>query len=270
MDSSKIEVGDVFTCDGQGQRELVALGVDERFVHFAIDGVNYYPLRSECHLVRKADPYHGITLPSPPAGYRLAKWGEELPKGSQWWDCGDEGTNGEWDDDWCRSGWPWSQWKAGDAWLCIFAIPLDQPSPLKSWQFREVPWVAPEPRTLAGVPDDTDCIAAPRYKTNAAAVVFRRGDTVLFRNGDWSERVSSWLPVDWQFVRYLDPRPQKPLSIDDVPDGRVIRCQNRWHWKVGATWWRLSDSGGVWPNLQPKRESEFTITNYIAEFREPS
>ncbi len=72
-----------------------------------------------------ADPYHGITLPEPPAGYRLAKWGEDVPEKSLWWDGDEKGTNGEWDDDWCRSGWPWNNWKGHDnAWICIFAIPL--------------------------------------------------------------------------------------------------------------------------------------------------
>lgn len=205
-----------------------------------------------------ADPYAGITLPEPPTGYRLAKWQEKYDERAMWW------SGGAWKGFGNGSVFRVNDWAGvSDPKWSIFAIPIDQPSPLKSWQFREVPWVQPEPKTLA------DC----QSLTNVVVEDVDGMWCVACKLGFDGQQIGGrhlGPAVNLKFVQYLDAPPKKPMSLDDVPDGRVIRCQDRWHWRVGPTWWRLSNSGGVWPILPPKRESEFTITNHIAEFRGPA
>lgn len=206
----------------------------------------------------EADPYHGITLPEPPAGYRLAKWGEEWTTREALWL--DEGAWVTWD-----FGSSPVAWHRHRPEVCIFAIPFDQPAqqPPKSWQFRREPYVQKQPETLADVPEKVPCIA---YHTGDLYVVYRVGNTVYYLKAGYVESGQSahW-PKAWKFVRYLDPPPQKPLSLEDVPDGRVIRAHGHQYWKCGQTWWRLMGSGGVFPNVSPS--TQFTMTEYIAEFR---
>ncbi len=229
-----------------------------------------------------ADPYHGISLPEPPAGYRLAKWNEELPPDAMWW----APMASDWKSGECKRA-IYIPWKP--SWS-IFAIPLDQPSvsdefreaaeneantpinspvpsPLKSWQFREVPWVAPEPRTLADCVEERDVLCCLRDKQRACFVLFRCDSSAFYRWGDGSEERTLHSLDEWQFVRYLDPPPQKPLSLDDVPDGRVVKVDGSFRWKSGVDWFRLFDDGAI---LHAYAPSDFTVTNYIAEFRGPA
>lgn len=216
------------------------------------------------------DHYHGITLPEPPAGYRLAKWGEDVLEKSLWWDGDEKGKNGIWDHDWC-SKWPWSKWQSYlmQPWMCIFAIPLNQPPTLKSWRFREVPWVVPEPKTLADAIDGVDVICATGKGHCPLKVMCRRGDTAYYRYVDGTSTPSTFSPQEVWFVRYLNPPPQKPMSLDDVPDGRVVQFANGLYlWRAdGKLYCRHSDGLIYCEAMTP---TDFTITNYIAEFRGPA
>ncbi len=234
-----------------------------------------------------ADPYHGITLPEPPAGYRLAKWGEE-------WDNADRNVLF-----WSASE-RWIEWQLSLGEVCydkksasssIFAIPIDLPDrqqpqreivnqidnqPLKSWQFREAPWVVPEPNTLADCVEERDAFCCFTDKRRSGSVLFRRGSMAFYRWGDGSEEPSFAAPDNWKFVRYIDPPPQRPLSLDDVPDGRCLQVGEDsptsflvLYWKAGNTWW-ISDvrTGEIKPAYAPCEK--WTTTNYIAEFRGPA
>lgn len=206
------------------------------------------------------NPYAGITLPDPPAGYRLAKWGEATINTDRkvlFWssDC------------------IWVTWLASlttqcydaeDATHSIFAIPLDQPSPLKSWQFREVPWVVPEPKTLADCVEETPCICVSPNKE--LCVVCRLAQEVFYvTEGRKPSHGSGWSPTEWKFVRYLDPPQQRQLSLDDVPDGRVILCDGDYYWRSGQ-WYRQSPkTGAIYFQSYPRQD--FTVTGHIAEFK---
>lgn len=254
MDSSKIEVGDVFINRHRPVDECVATGISPN--GWILCNMEVSNLPEDCTLVRKADRYHGIALPEPPAGYRLAKWGEVADQAMYWTDT------------------KWSQWGhlAKHAYSIpvssIFAITLDQPSPLKSWQFREVPWVVPEPKTLADVPEGEEVIGAFDYSA-ALCVVVRRGANAYWKCATGSETAHG-VAAKWKFIRYLDPPPQKPLSLDDVPDGRVILFEGQYVWRVWPEqneWMMLFPDGAI-RGITP--DGEFTITNYIAEFRGPA
>ncbi len=289
MDSSKIEVGDVVRWETDGNEyvvEKVQTLTNEVLTLDVVGGV----CREVVQLVRKADPYYGISLPEPPAGYRLAKWGEEAGEAmfynqrlSEWvpWQGPLVNRNTTYD--------------AAEPRYCIFAIPLDhsksvenlvstmqdrgytvekvQP-PLKSWQFREVPWVVPEPKTLADCVEERDAFCCFTDKRRSGSVLFRRGSMAFYRWGDGSEERSFAAPDNWKFICYLDPPPQKPLSLDDVPDGRCIdgRVDGIYDFRVGSQWWGWNTrTGAVKPWSVPMHSSyRFTVTNYIAEFRGPA
>lgn len=196
-----IEVGDVFAHIATGGIEYVATRIDDRGRVWAGDG--YWSDLSNCRLVRKADPYHGI--------------------------------------------------------------PLDQPSPIKSWQFRESPWVVPEPKTLADVPELVDCVV---FQGNPEDrwVRCRVGDEVRLNK---THHIRCGKPEKYKFVRYLDSPPQKPLRLDDVPDGRVILYQNQYVWRVWPerNGWLAIFQDGTIRGITPELDKSFTITNYIAEFK---
>ncbi len=86
MSNEKIEVGDVVRWEIDGNEyvvEKVQTFTNEVVTLNVVGGV----CREVVQLVRKADPYHGLTLPEPPAGYRLAKWGEEYDERAGWVHC---------------------------------------------------------------------------------------------------------------------------------------------------------------------------------------
>ncbi len=121
-----------------------------------------------------------------------------------------------------------------------YRIPVD-PSPLKFWQFREVPWVALAPQTLADVPEK---------------VVGRH----LVMSTPQCLSATSTRP------------PQKPISLDDVPDGRCVERDTHsgreLFWKRGREIWRHAFDETARYHFRP--DGPLTITNYIAEFRGPA
>lgn len=124
--NERIEVGDVVSCRG---KNCVVSGVTKDDCWISIGPhVRELVLLSDCQLISKAakDPYEGLTLPEPPPGYRLAKWGEVISEGSLWWDGNEYGLNGDWDYNWCHK-WPWNNWALTPPWIAIFAVPVDSP-----------------------------------------------------------------------------------------------------------------------------------------------
>lgn len=202
-----------------------------------------------------ADPYAGITLPEPPTGYRLAKWQEKYDERAMWW------SGGAWKGFGNGSVFRVNDWAGvGDPKWSIFAIPFDQSSSLKSWQFREAPWVQPEPKTLADCPSLTNVIVEDE---NGLWVVACK----LGFDGQQLGGRELGPAKNLKFIQYLDPPPQKPLSLNDVPDGRVIECRGHHYWKAGGNWFRRLQNGEINQSIPTDK---FTITNYIAEFRGPA
>jgi hypothetical protein len=255
-----LEVGDVFTHeDISGER-----------VAKRVDGVgriwfdkDEWVLPYGCKLVRKADPYHGITLPKPPAGYRLAKWGEEAEaalfyrqRAGHWiaWGTRLENDTKTYDmENRCHS---------------IFAIPLDQPAqqPPKSWQFRHEPWVPKQPGTLADAPGSVKCVGV---NSGIWQVVWHddRGKVYAINQYGGCGPELAGTPSDYRFVRYLDPPPQKPISLDDVPDGRCVMLDGQYAWRAftESNGWITQFPNGTIREVTPTDPPE--ITDYIAEFQ---
>ena len=207
----------------------------------------------------ETDPYHGIMLPEPPAGYRLAKWGEELTTGSRWFDS--------WTKGWTvfdRFNRPFSTDKPETA---IFAIPLDQPAsqPPKSWQFRHEPWVPKQPETLADVVEGVPVVCHTNGSSDLM-IRLRISKWAFLVNHERTGFAQQGYATNYHFVRYLDPLPQKQLSLDDVPNGRVILSHGSQFWLAGGAWYQLLKDGCIRMS-DPESASMWTTTDYVAEFR---
>jgi len=260
MNSSKIEVGDVFTHTATGAKEYVAKRIDKYDRIWTTD-VQWVE-EGNCRLVRKAakEHYAGLTLPTPPAGYRLAKWGEELPNGAMWF--------GPMSNSWVppveskiEAGLAYNELRPN---WSIYAIPGESALP-KTWQFSEENWVVPQPKTLADVPDGV-AIVAFHSGIAATGVVQRDGKWAVH----WKGGKSKHAPSEFTFIRYLDPQPATPPTLDDVPDGRVIQftSESAYCWKHGGRIYRQHSGGLIRPmDSEDSMGLGFTVTDYIAEFK---
>lgn len=143
-----------------------------------------------------------------------------------------------------------------------YAIPINPPqttAPM-SWQFRFEPWKAKEPVTLADCVEGVDVVC--NNTLGIKSICRRIGKHAWNVTSGGVERNELFPAEGYEFIRYLDPQ---PATLDDVPDGRVIRANGHEYWKCGQTWWRLTSGGGVFPNVSPSLQ--FTVTDYIAEFK---
>lgn len=218
--SGQIEVGDTFTHAATGSLEYTASRIVDGVIY---DESGHWVIPENCSLVRKAakDPYAGLTLPTPPAGYRLAKWGEGVPVASLWWDY----NLTLWTQEWVRTEWPRNNPQSA-----IFAVPIDTPAstsfeqasdieaetPItvgahkttapKSWQFRHSPWAPPQPKTLADCVEDTPVVV--RNMRGEWIVVYRIG-TQAFNQGTGEYLAEAG---NLKFVRYLDPPQPRKLA----------------------------------------------------------
>lgn len=263
--SETIEVGDVFNHAATGDTEFTAIDICDGKI---LDNTGEWNRVKNCTLVRKAakDPYADLTLPSPPAGYRLAKWGEEWTQPAFRWDCDSWINSVNWVD------WPTGSeavvWNASVPHACIFAIPIDPPASTapKSWQFRHDPWVPPQPKTLADVSEGV-AIVALCSSLAATAVVSRYGDFACYWESD-TKSIHS--PESFRFVRYLDPPQPAQLRLEDVPDGRCIQVGGDLFWKSPTGNWMRRSGEFIRSAAAASEFTEFTVTDYIAEFREAS
>ena len=143
--------------------------------------------------------------------------------------------------------------------------PASQPP--KSWQFRHEPWVPKQPETLADCPENVPVILS----SNGLLMIKQRRGSSAFNCGGNEDM---YLPCGshLKFIRYLDPPPPQPLSLDDVPDGRVIQVPGETYhfWKHDGNWHEYRNPGGWIRSAARAAEfTNFTITDYIAEFKGP-